>query len=409
MAAVAGRKRVLSVSPFVPSRDAPYAGHRFYFEYLAKLSELFEVTVLAPGTEDNELFCEQDTPWQAVLAPALPKGVGLRAALGTLSLQGREVPVPQVGGYLRNRVAVPDVVELQWSAAMALAPALRKAFPSAYFAAFQHDRYSATLRWARRRYIGLPGRVRDSLAGWTTAVQERWAASHCDLVAAFKAEDLTFVRGRHKALVIDPWLQPLPARRPNLDRQDVLFVAAFDRKENVTGAIWLLDRVWPIVIARCPRARLVLAGGRPGPDLVARSGPSVFVTGYVEDLGPFYAGAHCCVAPVFAGGGLRFKVPQALLAGIPVVATPEALAGLNGLPPIAGVESSPERFADAVVWALAQQGAAAQQAAAARTWVCERFSFERSVSQVVELYSRATGQVNASSGRQFAAGRERLR
>ena len=410
---VAGAVPLLfSVSPFVPDRSAPYAGHRFYFEYLSRLSQFFDVTLLAPDNEQNRCFSSQSSGWRTVLAPPRPKRSGLLGAIGTLTLQGREVQVPQLADFLRGVPVHPDVVELQWSAAMSLAPALRRAFPSAYIAGFQYDRYSETLRWGRRSHLTLRGRLRDTLAGRTTAVQEVWAAAHCDLVTAFTRRDISFVRPvfigrpRTQALLIDPWLDEAPTRTPAEGCQDVLFVAAFDRPENVAGASWVLDNVWPTVTARFPRARLVLAGGNPAPSLLERAGPSVLVTGFVEDLAPYYAAAQCCVAPLFAGGGLRFKVPQALSAGIPVVATQEALSGLDGLPAsgLAGISSRPEQFAAAVCEVLADPARAAARARVAQAWVTERFSFERQVTKVVNYYLQACSVAGNGPARQVPGG-----
>ena len=414
----ASRRRALSVSPFVPSRSAPYAGHRFYFEYLQRLSKVFDVMLVAPDNDENRRHSDDVGAWRTALVPARPKPEGWLGELATLSLQGREVPVPQAADVVRSCDAAPDVVELQWSASMSLAPALRNAFPSAHMAAFQHDRYSRTLRWARRSHLMLRGRFRDALASRTTALQERRLAAYCDLLVAFKAEDLSFVRagapvrggppGRTRtSIVIDPWLDPVPDRAPAEDREDVLFVAAFDRAENVAGAVWLLDHVWPLVMERFPRARLVLAGGNPAPCLVERAGPSVLVTGFVADLAPFYAAAHCFVAPVFGGGGLRFKVPQALTAGIPLVATPEALAGLEDLPSsgLAGVPPDPREFAAAICRVLAEPEGAAGQARVAQAWASERFSFEHQVARVVECYSGVAQAARGQSGEQLFAGK----
>ena len=412
------RRRALSVSPFVPSRSAPYAGHRFYFEYLWRLSQVFDVTLVAPDNDENRRHCDDAGTWRTALVPARTKPGGWLGELATLSLQGREVPVPKALDVVRSCDVAPDVVELQWPASMSLAPALRNAFPSAYMAAFQHDRYSGTLRWARRSHLMLRGRLRDALASRTTAIQERRLAAYCDLLVAFKAEDLSFVRagapvrggdpGRTRVpIVIDPWLDPAPERAPAEDREDVLFVAAFDRAENVAGAAWLLDHVWPLVMERFPHARLVLAGGNPAPSLVERAGPSVLVTGFVVDLAPFYAAARCFVAPVFGGGGVRFKVPQALIAGIPLVATPEALAGLAGVPSsgLAGVSSDPKDFAAAVCRVLAEPERAADQAKAAQAWALERFSFERQVARVMGCYCGLSHAARRQSEVQLVAGK----
>ena len=44
-------------------------------------------------------------------------------------------------------------------------------------------------------------------------------------------------------------------------------------------------------------------------------------TGFVEDLTSELAGAHVAVAPLRQGAGVKFKTVEALLHGVPVVAT----------------------------------------------------------------------------------------
>ena len=45
------------------------------------------------------------------------------------------------------------------------------------------------------------------------------------------------------------------------------------------------------------------------------------MSGEVPELLPYYESASVFVAPLFVRGGLKFKVPQAMLCGLPVVAT----------------------------------------------------------------------------------------
>jgi len=53
------------------------------------------------------------------------------------------------------------------------------------------------------------------------------------------------------------------------------------------------------------------------------------VTGFVEDLSIFYRRCHVFVAPLFVGGGMIFKVLQAMSFGLPVVASAVANEGIQ--------------------------------------------------------------------------------
>jgi glycosyltransferase involved in cell wall biosynthesis len=379
---------VLSVAPWVPSRNARYAGQRYQYQHLYRLAHDFEVTLLSSDTEGNRQLSTEEAPWNIVLVPSLRTPSGIRAEIAALRLQGRGEPTPNLIEYATPLVEPPDVVELHWSTTMCLAPMVRKIFPCAYVAAFQYDRYSATLTWQKLQRLRFRRRLRDVIAGQIIAQQERRLARSCDLVAAFKQADVDFVENRSSTLVVDPWLEEPAERIPSTDTMDVVFVGAFNREENAEGALWMIDQVMPLVVAEHPTARLVLAGAGSGPELRERESPSVHVTGFVDDLGPYYQAAHCCVSPIFSGGGLRFKVPQALSYGVPTVVTSESLVGLEGLPrtSLAGVEDEPKGFAAAICKVLQDPITAEATAHDAQRWARARFSFDRTVEAVLAAY-----------------------
>jgi glycosyltransferase involved in cell wall biosynthesis len=393
------RKSVLSVTPWIPVSDARYAGHQFYYMHLRRLAEIFDVVVLAPDTAEHRSQRRNGFPWQVELVPPLhTERTGLRAEVAALRLEQRGT-IPSFAQYLQSRPRTPDIVELQWSETMPLAPLARMALPNAYIAAIQYDRYSRTLTWSKLRHLRFRRRARDTIAGLLIALEERRLALSCDLVTAFKEADLSYVREGTSALVLDPWIERPTDRSPSTETKDVLFVGAFNRSENAEGAMWLIEEVWPGVTAEHPDARLVLAGAGAGTQLLERQSKSITVTGFVEDLTPFYQAAHCCVAPIFAGGGLRFKVPQGLAYGIPMVLTAEALDGMSTLPrsSIAGITNRPTEFADAICQVLRDPDEANAKAKVAQDWVALRFSFDRTSDRILEHYRVGHDSVSTSS------------
>ena len=63
--------------------------------------------------------------------------------------------------------------------------------------------------------------------------------------------------------------------------------------------------------------------------LGASPAEGVVATGYVADLKTVYSGCTIAVAPLLRGAGVKFKVPQALAYGLPIVTT---TVGVEGLP-----------------------------------------------------------------------------
>ena len=160
------------------------------------------------------------------------------------------------------------------------------------------------------------------------------------------------------------------------DRPVVSMVALMSWGPNVDAAVWFTREVWPRVMAAVPDAHLQLVGREPADRVRRLAGPSVEVTGTVDDLRPWYARTRVCLAPLLAGGGSRLKILEALAAGRPVVAT---RIGAEGLEDLIGrgvvAEDDPDRMAAAIVELLRDPEASAalgrrgaEAVAADHTW-----------------------------------------
>jgi len=110
----------------------------------------------------------------------------------------------------------------------------------------------------------------------------------------------------------------------------VVFCGVLDYRPNERGAIWFATKVWPLVRAKRPDARLTLVGRNPTAAVraVAGSDPSIEVTGAVPDVRPYLWDAAVGIAPLFEARGVQNKVLEAVAAGIPMVVTPAVDLGL---------------------------------------------------------------------------------
>lgn len=114
------------------------------------------------------------------------------------------------------------------------------------------------------------------------------------------------------------------------DAKAVVFTGAMDYWANVDAVSWFAEAIFPRLRQRQPQVRFYIVGSRPGrqvQQLGNREG--VTVTGAVTDIRPYLAHARAAVAPLRLARGVQNKVLEAMAMARPVVATPQALDGLE--------------------------------------------------------------------------------
>lgn len=130
----------------------------------------------------------------------------------------------------------------------------------------------------------------------------------------------------------------------------IAMVGTMSYAPNVDGVLWFARSVLPLIRASRPDVRLAVVGRDPTRAVRSLAAdPGIEVTGAVPDVTPWLERATVLVAPIRIGGGFPNKVAEAMAAGVPVVATPAASAGLDGATPGQHVLSAdtPEDFAQA--------------------------------------------------------------
>lgn len=117
---------------------------------------------------------------------------------------------------------------------------------------------------------------------------------------------------------------------PDSNQLSCVFVGALDYKANIDGVVWFCRHVWPALHERYPRAVFSLVGRNPTPAVSRLADqPGVRIVGGVPDVRPYLAGTSVVVAPLQVARGIQNKVLEALAAGKAVVASPQALEGID--------------------------------------------------------------------------------
>ncbi|MFP3896994.1 MAG: glycosyltransferase [Anaerolineales bacterium] len=175
----------------------------------------------------------------------------------------------------------------------------------------------------------------------------------------------------------------LPLKHPA-----VVFTGKMDFRPNVDAMVWFYERVWPLLKAARPDVHLYIVGKSPHARLSPLAqDPAVTVTGYVEDILPYFGGADVYVVPLRVGGGTRLKVLEAMATGLALVST---TLGVEGISLIAGTHAlladAPAEFAQAVCALLEDVEKRRALGRAAREFVLQHYDWGQIVPRLYPLY-----------------------
>jgi len=164
------------------------------------------------------------------------------------------------------------------------------------------------------------------------------------------------------------------------------FIGSLDFRPNQEAAAWILDELWPRVRERAPRARLSIAGTSP-PHWLRRQAErrGVDLHADVDDADAFMRRMSVVIAPLFAGGGMRIKVLEAMALARPVVATTLGAGGIDVKDLV--IVDDVSSFANAVVDLLRNPDRARALGEAARVSVGELYDSDTLARALLEFYA----------------------
>ena len=174
----------------------------------------------------------------------------------------------------------------------------------------------------------------------------------------------------------------------------VTFVGALDFAPNVDAAVWFARHVWPALHAAGVGRRFVVVGRAPVAEVRALAvRPGIEVHADVPDVRPYLHAATVVVVPTRKGAGVKNKVLEACAAGRPVVASPQALAGLTariGRDVLAA--AGPAAWVATVGGLLRRPRRAAELGAAGRRWVERAHTWEGMGARLRAVLAAAAGR-----------------
>jgi len=191
--------------------------------------------------------------------------------------------------------------------------------------------------------------------------------------------------------------------RPSLQfehsEQSLLYVGSLGWEANVDGLLWFIDRVWPELIKKHPNLIFNIVGKNPDKRLIEAVKPyqGIKLTGFVDDLEPYFQQHRVFIAPLRFGAGMKVKVLNAMCRGIPTVTTSvgsEGMAVTNDIH--LAIADDEQTMTESINNLLVNQSDWELMEQNSRRIVKEKYTWKALFSSMLVRMNQVTGDLNNS-------------
>jgi polysaccharide biosynthesis protein PslH len=175
----------------------------------------------------------------------------------------------------------------------------------------------------------------------------------------------------------------------------ILFQANFLWLQNTEAAIFLVEKVFPLIRKEIPRAICQIVGQKAQEKLkkVHQEGVEIIdlANDDIEGVKKAYREASVFLAPLSGPGGTRLKILGAMAAGVPVVTTSVGIEGIEAKNDVnVLIRKSPQDLADEVVKILKDKVLYQKITQAARLLIEKKYSYQAVARILDKIYQEAS-------------------
>jgi glycosyltransferase involved in cell wall biosynthesis len=180
-------------------------------------------------------------------------------------------------------------------------------------------------------------------------------------------------------------------RRPS--STDIVFLGTMYWPPNSEAVLWFAREIMPKVLAKVPSANLIVIGKNPPDEVKALEASEgllsghVQITGFVSDPELILQNCAVFIIPMLAAGGMRVKILDAWLWGLPIVSTTIGAEGVEIRP---GeniiIADDPDGYSEAIVNLLRNKQLANSLSENGRSWVVENYNWQRVYQKIGVVY-----------------------
>ena len=163
------------------------------------------------------------------------------------------------------------------------------------------------------------------------------------------------------------------------DFPNLVFVGNMRTKVNEHAIIYFYEKIFPLIQNEVPHVKLYIVGKDPTEKILELSSDdSIIITGYIDDVRPYYARASIVILPIIKSVGFRTRALEAMAMGKAVIATSVATRGIDVTPDEnIIIADDPKEFAERVIQLLSNEDMRHKIGKNARRLIEEKYSWRR--------------------------------
>ena len=166
----------------------------------------------------------------------------------------------------------------------------------------------------------------------------------------------------------------------------ILYLGNFTWLQNREAVIVLVKKIWPFIKSNLASARLWIIGKDAKKFFPKFTSFDIRVE-EVDDVRKVYQEASVLVAPIYGGGGTRYKNFEAFASGLPVVTTTIGIRGTDAIGDVdVIVRDDPQEIAEAAINLIKNRALYSKIAGNAKTMVREKYDWDPIAKKLSDIY-----------------------
>ncbi|MBR3628099.1 MAG: glycosyltransferase [Elusimicrobia bacterium] len=177
------------------------------------------------------------------------------------------------------------------------------------------------------------------------------------------------------------------------NEKNLVFVGHYKHFPNADAIVYFVKNIYPKVIQKIPNIKLYIVGSGVTKAVEDLKDNNIIITGEVEDIRKYLKKPNIFIAPVRLGGGIKGKVLEAMAMGVPVVATKEAVSGIDySTGNFALISDDKNIFADNIVKIYNDESLYKTLSNNSRNIVEENYNWKKIAEKLNNFYSEKTNK-----------------